>query len=116
VRQHLRVTTERTIPGVAVHRLSGDLFGDDAGYSFQEQVTAEIDTGTTRVVLDLAGVTRLDSAGIGILGAIATALRDGGGHLVLAAMSERVEKTLGIVMFLDVVERAPSVEDALARL
>jgi anti-anti-sigma factor len=67
-------------------------------------------------VLDLAGVTRLDSAGIGVLGAIATAARQAGAKLVLAALTERVQKTLGIVMFLDVVEQAATVEEAIARV
>jgi len=116
MRNRLRVTSERTGSGVHVHRLAGDLFGDSEGYSFQEQACGEIDGGATKIVLDLAGVIRLDSAGIGVLASIANAMREAGGKLVLAALPDRVEKTLGIVMFLDVVERSATVEDALARL
>jgi anti-anti-sigma factor len=116
MRQPLRVQSERTPGGVSIHRLAGDLFGGDAGYAFQEKVCGEIDGGQAAIVLDLGGVTRLDSAGIGILAAIATAVRQASCRLVLASLSPKVEATLGIVMFLDVVERAPSVAEALARL
>jgi anti-sigma B factor antagonist len=102
--------------GVVVYRLRGSLHGTAAGYAFQETVRREVASGTTRVAVDLGGVERIDSSGIGILVAIMFSTSNAGGKLVLSSVPERVSKALGIAMLLDRIEQAPTADDALARL
>lgn len=100
----------------SVYTLSGDLYGDTEGYAFQEDLRREVQGGCRRFVVDLAGVERIDSSGVGILVALLFSASHAGGRLCLAALSPKVEKVLGIAMLLDHVTHAPTLEAALIKL
>ena len=99
-----------------IYRLAGSLYGSTEGYGFQDEVRKRIAGGGRKIVIDLAGVERIDSSGIGILVAIMWSASQAGGGLILAALSSRVEKVLSIAMLLDHVDHADSVDEALTRL
>ena len=100
----------------SIYTLAGDLYGLKEGYAFQEQVRTRIARGARKIVLDLAAIERIDSSGIGILVSVMFSASHAGGGMVLAAISARVEKVLGIAMLLDRIERAASVDEALEKL
>jgi anti-anti-sigma factor len=99
-----------------VYTLHGSLYGSKEGYSFQEDVRQASAVGARRFVVDLAGVDKIDSSGIGILVTVLFSTSQAGGAMVLAALSPLVEKVLGIVMLLDRVSRAGTVDEAIAKL
>jgi len=99
-----------------VYRLSGNLYGTDAGYAFQEAVRRAASADTKRFVIDLSGVDRIDSCGIGILAASIFSVQKAGGGMVLAALPEHIQRMLGLTMFLDHVAHAETVDDALAKV
>jgi anti-anti-sigma factor len=99
-----------------VYRLGGDLHGTAGGYAFQEEMRKRLDEGPKRLIIDLAGVERIDSSGIGILVAIMYSASRQGGGLVLAALPPRVERVLGIAMLLEHIAHAPSIAEAEAKL
>jgi anti-sigma B factor antagonist len=61
-----RVEVLRTVDDVAVVQVSGelDLF---VAPEFRECLTGALEEGTPRIVIDLAGVTFIDSSAIGVL-------------------------------------------------
>jgi anti-sigma B factor antagonist len=115
-RKPLQVRREEPDPRTAVYALSGDLFGSPEGYAFQDEVRKRVSGGGRRVVLEMAGVEKIDSSGVGILVALMWSASNAGAGLVLAALPQRVEKVLSIAMLLQHIDHADSVEAARARL
>ena len=83
---------------------------------FRDGLTSVLSDGVIRVVVDLAGVAFLASAGIGVLMGVRRVLADGGGMLVLAAPHGEVAQVLAMTGVSDVIPVASSVADAVARL
>ena len=65
------------------------------------------------LVLELAGVEAIDSAGLGELMAVLNATQARGGSLKLAAPTRRVQSLLHLTNLTSVLEIYPSLEDAL---
>jgi len=99
-----------------VYELTGSLCGHAPAYGFQDEVREKIAGGTSRIVLDLAGVEKIDSCGIGILASLMWSASQAGGGMVLASVPKQVEKLLGIVMLLDHIDHADDREAAVAML
>jgi anti-anti-sigma factor len=102
--------------GIIVYALNGQLCGTAPSYAFQDEVRKAIGEGTGKIVLDLGGVERIDSCGIGILASLMWSASQAGGGMVLASVPKQVEKLLGIVMLLDHIEHADSRDAAVAML
>ncbi len=75
------------------------------------QAVAEVCPGI--LVLDLAGVDAIDSAGLGELIAVLQATQARGGSLKLAAPTMRVQSLLQLTNLTSVLEVYPSLDDAL---
>jgi anti-sigma B factor antagonist len=115
-KKKLEVRSEARDDQTWIYTLSGCLYGSTEGYGFQDDVRQKVGSGVKRIVVDLAGVDRIDSSGIGILVATMWSASQAGARLVLASLSARVEKVLSIAMLLDHIGNAESVEEALAEL
>lgn len=79
----------------------------------RQSVAAEVEGGKPRVVLDLAGVSFVDSSGLGaIVGGLKSA-RQAGGDLRIAAAGEQVRTVLDLTNLDRVLRPHDTVEDAL---
>ncbi|MEN8162872.1 MAG: STAS domain-containing protein [Acidobacteriota bacterium] len=116
VKKTLEVHSEPIDDSTLVITLSGDLLGSSRGYDLQNEVREKVSDGSTKIVVDLSTVDRIDSSGIGILMAMMWSASQAGGNFVLASIPPKVEKVLGIVMLLDHIDHAGSVQEALAKL
>jgi anti-sigma B factor antagonist len=112
----LSFRSESRDAGILVYVLEGDLFGSTGAYDFQEDVRAKLGDGARGIVIDLAGVVRIDSTGIGVLVALMWSASGAGGGMVLASIPARVGKILDIAMLLDHIDHAASVDEAVAKL
>ena len=112
----LEVQSEARDDKTWIYTLSGDLYSNNNGYEFQEEVRGKIAGGAKGIIIDLAGVKRIDSSGIGILVAVMWSASNAGGKLVLAALSPKVHDVLSIAMLLDHIDHADSTDEALAKL
>ena len=72
--------------------------------------------GERRLVLDLAGVEYVSSAGLRVFLKLARKVKDGGGELLLCAMGEPVRQVFDLAGFLPLFAIEPSRERALTRL
>ena len=80
----------------------------------RQSVAAEVEGGSARVVLDLAGVAFVDSSGLGaIVGGLKSA-RQAGGDLRIAAAGEQVRTVLELTNLDRVLRPHDTVEDALS--
>ena len=67
----------------------------------KRRLDAELEAGdVATVVMDLSGVTFMDSSGIGFLVSVNTRMRSCGRAFYLYQLSRPVEKTLGLVQLL----------------
>lgn len=99
--------------GVIVIRLSGVLDSAPECYAFLSEVQELAHTGPVRVVIDLAHLTRLASAGVGILAACFTSITNAGGMMSLCAIPPRAGMVLKVVRLLDVVPNAADEAEAI---
>lgn len=96
---------ERQSGDVTVLVLTGQMLLDDGDLAFRQRIHDLVDRGLVRVVLDLGGVTFIDSSGVGMLVAKLRTLQQNGGDLKLLNLNRRAESLLGMLKLLIVFER-----------
>jgi anti-sigma B factor antagonist len=87
--------------------LEGALKLGDAEEAFRNKVQQLVDSGSTHMAVNLAGVTEMDSSGIGALVRLFTTLKKSGGKCTFFAPTKRVQMLLRMVRLdsiLDIVE------------
>lgn len=97
----MQITTQRT--GAALHAaLSGELDHHSAE-KVRKELDAAIRDGVRELVLDLSGLTFMDSSGIGVILGRYRLIREQGGRVRVSAMSTyaaRILKMAGILTLL----------------
>jgi len=96
--------------------LEGPLKLGPSQEKFRDQVQKLLDDGTTHVAINLAGVTDLDSSGIGALVRAFTTLKRSGGNCTFFAPNKRVQMLLKMVRLDGVLSLAEDEATALARI
>jgi anti-anti-sigma factor len=91
---------ERESGEVTILVLSGQILLDDGDLAIRLKIHDLIDRGKTKIVLDLSGVSYIDSAGVGMLAAKHKMLRDRGGDLKLLNLTTRGQRVFGIAKLL----------------
>lgn len=110
--KHLKIKTE-THPNAVVVRLDGDF-----ELSGQEEARAKLDAliaPGARVVLDLAGLDYIDSAGLGLLIGTLKRLKEKGGTLSIARPKPHVQGIFALIKLSSLMEIHPTLEAALAK-
>jgi stage II sporulation protein AA (anti-sigma F factor antagonist) len=82
----------------------------------EKHVARQLDAGERRLVVDLAGVEYISSAGLRVLLMAAKRLREPPAALVLCGMGPGVRTVLELAGFLPLFAIEPAREQALARL
>jgi anti-anti-sigma factor len=95
---------ERPFNDVMVLSLSGEILLDDGDLEFRKKVHELADRGQVKLVVDLAGVTHIDSAGVGMLVAKQKTVRERGGDIKLVHVSSRSQRLLAIMRLAMVFE------------
>ena len=106
---------ERKNGDVTVMALTGDIMNDDDLEKFSERVQKLKEEGQNRVVLDLNGVRLINSGGVGMLVGTLTSLRNTGGDMKLANLSNKADTILVAILRLhSVFDITDTVEEAVA--
>ena len=95
---------ERHAGDVTVLVLTGEMTLDDGDLAFRKRIHDLIDRGRPKVVLDLGGVTYIDSSGVGMLVAKLKTLKEHGGDMKLLHLNRRAETLFGMLKLLIVFE------------
>jgi anti-anti-sigma factor len=104
---------EREQAGVLLVTLSGSLDTDTAD-TFDRQLSAQIERGHRKVLVDLQGVEYISSAGIGVLVGILNQLEDHGGALKLLHVSPKIARILSMLSLLELFQSFSDLDEALA--
>ena len=107
----LRLST-RIVDGIAVLDCAGRIvFGDES--SLLRDTAKKMINENKRIVLNLSGVSYIDSGGLGTLVSLFTTPQKAGGSIKLANLTERVGDLLQVTKLLTVFEVYDSEEKAL---
>ena len=96
--------TERRCGDVTVLILSGEMLVDDGDVALRQRIHSLIDDGKTKVVIDLAAVAHIDSAGVGMIVAKQKTLRDLGGDVKLLHLTTRSQRLLALMKLAQIFE------------
>ena len=88
---------ERRIGNVTVLVLSGEMLVDDGDLALRQQIHDLLDQGRDKILVDLAAVTHIDSAGVGMMVAKQKTVRDRGGDLKLLHLTSRSQRLLALM-------------------
>ena len=108
------MTIETHARGVAIVNPKGRLTVETVAV-FKEVVRHLIETGHTRILLNLADVPLLDASGLGAIAQAAAAARRDGGELALLNPTARSRHLLTITGLLPLLPAYETAADALAR-
>jgi anti-sigma B factor antagonist len=111
-RPSLRIT-ERQVGDITVLELSGLLVLDDGDAVFRDAVNDLINRDRLFMVVNLADVTYIDSAGIGVLIGRYLGVKRRGGDMKLANLTSRSHRVMTITHLLTVFDAFESVDDAI---
>ena len=106
---------EEVADSTAVLRPAGRLDLQTAA-DFRQRVTDAVEAGRSAVVIDLAGVTFMDSSGLGALIAALKTARQAGGDLRIAGVGSQVAMIMQLTQMDRVLTAHGTVDEALAAL
>ena len=94
----------RRIGDVAMLVLSGEMLVDDGDLALRQQIHDLLDQGRDKILVDLAAVSHIDSAGVGMMVAKQKTVRDRGGDLKLLHLTSRSQRLLALMKLASVFE------------
>ncbi len=98
---------------VTVIALKGKLMGGPETLAVHEKVKELSDNKVTKIVIDLGKVKWMNSSGLGILIGSMTTIKNAGGELKLAAVTEKVQSLFMITKLVTIFDTEDDVETAI---
>lgn len=105
---------EKEQAGVVVMMPKGKIMGGPDAGAVKERLHQLIDEGKKKVVVDLSGVSWMNSSGLGILIGGLTTMRNASGDLKLAGTTDKVQNLLMVTKLITIFESYDTVEEAVA--
>jgi anti-sigma B factor antagonist len=104
---------ERHTGDVTVLALSGEMLVDDGDLALRQRVHELLDQGQVKILVDLAGVTHIDSANVGMLVAKQKTVRERGGDVKLMHLTDRSQRLLALMKLVSVFEVFENEDEAV---
>ena len=105
---------QRRVGDVTVLDLRGRVRIGGGTVALHKSIRSLVDEGKTQILLNLAGVTYIDSSGLGELVSSQVTLSNKGGEIKLAHLTERLRELMTITKVLSVFEVYDDEPKALA--
>ena len=99
---------------VLILEVKGKVMGGPDATVFQDTIKSEISNGNKKFIFDLGGVDWMNSSGLGILIGGLTTIRNAGGELRLANVTEKIKSLFMITKLVTIFDSYETVTDALA--
>lgn len=104
---------ERAVSGVTILDLQGKMLIGEGDELLREKINQLVENGTEKIVLNLAEVPYVDSAGLGEIVRCYTTVSRKNGKLKLLNLTKRIHDLLSITKLLTVFETYDSEEEAV---
>ena len=105
--------TTRTVDNVEIISLQGKITIGSGDTQLREVITNAVNGGKTNVLLDLSGVTTIDSSGIGELVGSYTTVTNRGGKLKLLHLPAKLNELLHVTQLITVFEVYENEQEAV---
>ena len=105
---------ERAVGAVTILDLNGKLILGDGDAALKDKVHSLVFQGRKQIVLNLGGVSYVDSSGLGALVAASITSKSNGGEIKLLSLTKRIQDLLAIAKLLTVFDCHDSEAAALA--
>lgn len=99
---------------VRVIELTGKITIGSGDVKLRELISAALEEGKPKILLDLAGVNAIDSSGIGEMVACYTTVKKRDGQLKLLRMSPKINDILQVTQLITVFDVFDTEQEALA--
>ncbi|MCJ7497206.1 MAG: STAS domain-containing protein [candidate division Zixibacteria bacterium] len=99
--------------GIVILEPKGKIMGGPDATILHDSLHELINQGKKKVVIDLAKVDWMNSTGLGILISGLTTMRNNGGELKLANVTEKIQSLLTITKLITVFETFDSIDQAV---
>jgi len=109
----MRIGTRRRA-GVTLLELEGKLLVGRGDVALREAVESLLSAGESRILVDLHGVTRIDSSGMAELIAAYSKVKIQGGMLKLLRLPPKVQSILGVTQLMTVFDIFDEEDEAIA--
>jgi anti-sigma B factor antagonist len=106
---------ERSAGNVKVLDLSGQITFTQGDQLFKDKIHSLIHQGHKNILVNMANVTHVDSAGLGELASAYTTVTKAGGTMKLVNLTRRLTDLLSITKLLTVFDTFDSEQDALTQ-
>jgi len=100
--------------GVMVLELTGRITLGGGDVKMRDLIKGQLDAGQKRIVVDLGGVSFMDSSGLGELVAAYTSARRAGVTIKLANLTKKIDDLMEITRLASIFEMYGSVDEAVA--
>ncbi len=104
---------ERSAGNVTVLDISGQITLSQGDQQFKDKINSLVHEGRCNILVNLANVTHVDSAGLGELVAAYTTVTKAGGSMKLLNLTRRLHDLLAITKLLTIFDTFESEQDAL---
>ena len=98
------IVKTRKVDGVSILDLSGKLTIGEPVMQLRDALRAQVASGETRILVNLADVTYVDSSGLGELVSSYTTVRNKGGDVKLLKLTAKIKDLLQMTKLLTVFE------------
>jgi len=98
------IVKTRKVDGVSILDLSGKLTIGEPVIQLRDALRAQVSSGETRILVNLADVTYVDSSGLGELVSSYTTVRNKGGDVKLLKLTAKIKDLLQMTKLLTVFE------------
>ncbi|MBM4160283.1 MAG: STAS domain-containing protein [Ignavibacteria bacterium] len=99
---------------VAILSIKGNLMGEPDSTDVRDKVYSLLEEGFNKIVLDLGQVKWVNSSGLGTLIAVMTSIKNKGGEMRLARVTDKVESLFAITQLIKVFKTYETVDRAVA--
>jgi len=105
---------EKMVGDVAVVTLKGNLMGEPDTTEVRDKIYSLLQDDINKIVLDLSSVKWVNSSGLGTLIAAMTSVKNKGGDLRLAHVTEKLESLFMITQLIKVFKTYENIDRAVA--
>lgn len=104
---------EQMLEDVAVLTLKGKLMGGPETTAVHDKIKDLVGNNVMKVVIDLGKVKWMNSSGLGMLMGAMTTLKNSGGELKLANVTEKVKSLFMITKLITIFSTHESIDEAV---
>jgi anti-sigma B factor antagonist len=104
---------ERTVGNVKVLDVTGQITMGQGNTQFKDKIHSMVNQGHKQILVNLGGVSYVDSAGLGELVAAFTTVSRNGGKMKLVNMTKKMNDLLAITKLSNVFETFDKEQDAV---